>query len=649
METAARLEGECKPKDIGEVVQDVYAGRTGQQAAEKTGNQTIHLDLSDVEIIKQRQRPKVTGKCVGDAYTQGEIRRAVEERCIRENVAVTELLTADDKCGGCSITYKGECSSYIGPEQALLNAIVSVDNSLKGEEALQDIRFQLKEAAHGRYMIEGAYLKTDRFPDSYFRKDVPRSELKLSEYWPIFGEESNFLALQERDTVSGRRKPDVIVRIFSALTKIARNGKDGYIHINPHITEPAFIKAITRVDPDMIYEELHTHVMLDGRLSVPQLVAIDVIKLPNRSTPEADPKQAEHTLPLLITKYIEGTTLENHIKASNLSERDTLILFAKVARAVGGIHDAGITHRDIKPRNILVTPKGDVFIVDYGTATESYDTPPDAGRLNITPYYCSPEHLVCSVDPRMDIFSLGASFSEILLGESPFHDLARQVEDCIREGKKERDEMLELVKKTPIDVARDLLTKLYATLKKEAYISKGGDGGQHLRMLSDDPKKRDELETKLQSTSEKTRDVIFRCMRGNLNDRYNDCYELATALDEAVDYLDSQFYDLVMQILDKDPLFGDDAKRDGRKRRGRANPYVKRPACTPAKDGGADDELATLLADTLALAQDAPDNRTDTASPAEDHGGNGGKGGRYRQVFGTLKSVQKGRRPRKQT
>ncbi|MBN1544343.1 protein kinase [Candidatus Woesearchaeota archaeon] len=641
------MKEEYRPKDIGEIVQDAYAGQTavhiaGQasshaayQAECPADNHTIHLDLSDIEVIKERQRPKVTGKCVGNSYTAQEIFRVMEEWCrVKHHVAITEALTADDKQGGCSITYKGECSVYTGPEQALRNAMIAVDRSLEGEKALDDLKFQISEEACGRYVIEEAYAKTEHFPDSYFRDDIPRSELGLPEYWPVFGEEANFLALEETETAPGRSKPDVIVRMFSALSKIARNSKDGYFHLNPYTTEPVFVKAITKADADMIYEELHTHVMLDGRHSVPPLVAIDVIKLPNRDTPDADPEQREHTLPLLITRYIEGTTLNEHIKQKGLSERDTLSLYAKVARAVAGIHDAGITHRDIKPRNILVTPEGDVFIVDYGTATESYDTPLDAGRLNMTPYYCSPEHLECVVDPKMDIFSLGASFCDTLLGASPFHELAKKIEDLIRQGKRQ-SEVEALAKKTPVDVAKDLLKKLYTTLKQEAYISKGGDGEQRLTMLSDDPKKQEELEAKLQSTSEKTRDVIFKCLRGDMKDRYKDCYEIATALDEAVDYMDQQLYEIVLYALDKDPIFGRNAER---KRKSNRRPSIS--IRSPEKEDY-DERLAELVARTFDLAKDAPDNRTDTPGISEDNSDNRGGGKGYRQVFKKAESSKK--------
>ncbi len=99
-------------------------------------------------------------------------------------------------------------------------------------------------------------------------------------------------------------------------------------------------------------------------------------------------------------------------------------LVADVARAVDHLHAAGVLHRDLKPRNILLDGADRPFITDFGLARDdSADGDPTAtGTVLGTPAYMAPEQ-ACgggAVDARCDVYALGAILYELLAGRPPF-------------------------------------------------------------------------------------------------------------------------------------------------------------------------------------------------------------------------------------
>ena len=95
---------------------------------------------------------------------------------------------------------------------------------------------------------------------------------------------------------------------------------------------------------------------------------------------------------------IEGEPIDDHCTRLQLDVRTRLQLFLQVADAVAHAHARLIVHRDLKPNNILVTPQGDVKLLDFGVAKLLEDEPLAAnltqqiGRA-VTPAYASPEQV----------------------------------------------------------------------------------------------------------------------------------------------------------------------------------------------------------------------------------------------------------------
>lgn len=124
----------------------------------------------------------------------------------------------------------------------------------------------------------------------------------------------------------------------------------------------------------------------------------------------------------IVMEYVEGGTLEKFCKPENLLEpAEVAEIIFKCVRALAFAHDKGLTHRDIKPGNILHAGKANVKIADFGLAIDkSADRTALAGAGS--PAYMAPELLAGSAEPSVatDIYALGVVMYQLLAGRHPF-------------------------------------------------------------------------------------------------------------------------------------------------------------------------------------------------------------------------------------
>ncbi|HOO97089.1 MAG TPA: protein kinase [Caldisericia bacterium] len=126
----------------------------------------------------------------------------------------------------------------------------------------------------------------------------------------------------------------------------------------------------------------------------------------------------------MVMEFVEGKTLSSIVEENGpLPLADVVSYISQAAKALESAYKNGIiAHRDVKSQNIMVTPSGQVKIMDFGIAkSRDFATMTSAGSFVGTPEYMSPEQAQGEkVDSRSDIYSLGVVFYEALAGEVPF-------------------------------------------------------------------------------------------------------------------------------------------------------------------------------------------------------------------------------------
>jgi Tol biopolymer transport system component len=143
-------------------------------------------------------------------------------------------------------------------------------------------------------------------------------------------------------------------------------------------------------------------------------------------------------VPLLTMELVEGRALSEVIPKGGLALAEFLKIAIAVSEAVAAAHQKGITHRDLKPGNVMVGERehgGRIKVLDFGLAkladashdpgatTNTIPAPAatEEGRILGTAAYMSPEQAEGKpVDARSDLFSLGAMFYEMATGQRPF-------------------------------------------------------------------------------------------------------------------------------------------------------------------------------------------------------------------------------------
>ena len=140
---------------------------------------------------------------------------------------------------------------------------------------------------------------------------------------------------------------------------------------------------------------------------------------------ETESGGATVALPYIVMEYVEGRTLREILTAQTVMDP------AEAARVTEGVLDAlsyshrmGIVHRDIKPANVMLSPAGDVKVMDFGIARAIADTAATMTQTQSvigTAQYLSPEQAQGNpVDARSDLYSTGCLLYELLTGRTPF-------------------------------------------------------------------------------------------------------------------------------------------------------------------------------------------------------------------------------------
>jgi serine/threonine-protein kinase len=130
-------------------------------------------------------------------------------------------------------------------------------------------------------------------------------------------------------------------------------------------------------------------------------------------------------VPYIVMEYVEGRTLRDVLHdEQKLSPERAMEMTDGILRALDYSHRGGIVHRDIKPANVMLTPSGEVKVMDFGIAralADSAATMTATAQVIGTAQYLSPEQARGErVDARSDLYSTACVLFELLTGRPPF-------------------------------------------------------------------------------------------------------------------------------------------------------------------------------------------------------------------------------------
>ena len=208
------------------------------------------------------------------------------------------------------------------------------------------------------------------------------------------------------------------------IERILGRGGMGTVYLATQLSlgRPVALKVLhpNRVRNPADAEAFFQEALAAGRLNHPSLVTIhDVIQ---------DPAQGIHAYAM---QYVEGRTAGAVVREDGpLPRPAALRLIGQAAAALAVAHAQGFVHRDVKPDNLLVTPRHEVKLLDLGLAynrlgglTGGPATPGHRRLVLIgTPEFAAPEQ--CrnpdEADPTADVWALGATLHVLLTGRPPF-------------------------------------------------------------------------------------------------------------------------------------------------------------------------------------------------------------------------------------
>lgn len=130
----------------------------------------------------------------------------------------------------------------------------------------------------------------------------------------------------------------------------------------------------------------------------------------------------EDGVAFFVMELVHGRSVASLLADGPLPVAEAVRIAAQVCDALSAAHAAGVIHRDIKPGNILVTPRGDVKVCDFGIARLQYDATLTTANVAFgTSSYMAPEQVEGRpVDGRTDLYALGCVLFEMLTGTPPF-------------------------------------------------------------------------------------------------------------------------------------------------------------------------------------------------------------------------------------
>jgi predicted Ser/Thr protein kinase len=184
-----------------------------------------------------------------------------------------------------------------------------------------------------------------------------------------------------------------------------------YRATDPSLDRYVAIKVLTHRDPRYV-ERFRREAQVLAKIGHPSIIQIYEIVGSDEDTAD----------PYIVMEYFDGRSLDLLLKQGPLSPAQVVSIVRQCADGLRKAHANNVIHRDIKPGNVMMSPEGEVKILDFGIA-KLRDAKKDlTGQVVLgTPYYMSPEQATgYAIDARSDIYSLGLTAFHLLTARKPF-------------------------------------------------------------------------------------------------------------------------------------------------------------------------------------------------------------------------------------
>ncbi len=205
---------------------------------------------------------------------------------------------------------------------------------------------------------------------------------------------------------------------YRLLEEVGRGGMGRvYRAVQTKLDRTVAVKVLpySRRDDDRAIARFESEMKAIGRLDHPHIVrAYDAREIDGK--------------PVLVMEFVEGMDLSRVLASvGRVKMADACELVRQAALGLEYARENGLIHRDVKPSNLMLTPQGNVKLLDLGLArfersTTTGDEMTGAGQPIGTADYIAPEQVSDSraVDIRADIYSLGCTLYKLLAGQAPF-------------------------------------------------------------------------------------------------------------------------------------------------------------------------------------------------------------------------------------
>lgn len=181
--------------------------------------------------------------------------------------------------------------------------------------------------------------------------------------------------------------------------------------------------AIKLLKPELAANEKFRHRFRQEAQSAARMSHPTVVRVFDAGEEVTEENGEQRTIPYIIIEYVDGRLLRDIVSEGPLPESEAVRIVKGILTALEYSHRAGVVHCDIKPGNVMLTPGGQIKVMDFGIAravSESNATD-ETSTIMGTAQYFSPEQARGDiVDSRTDLYSTGLVLFELLTGRAPF-------------------------------------------------------------------------------------------------------------------------------------------------------------------------------------------------------------------------------------